>query len=927
MNDKKTTCRNRESGFWSMLVGFCAARMRDDISTRPVLRRLVISLTAVLLVLVAGFNAMMAAHHRLMSFETAAGLVLLAALFGFLLILILRTDADIRARQTELYKSEAFLRVIINSFTQPFAVINADTYTIEMANEAYGGAAAIGRKCYFVSHRQENPCAGMEHSCPLREVKTTGQPAKMEHVHYNDQGQRCHIEVYAHPIFDRDGRLARIIEHTIDITERKRAGEQLLEANRRLVAATSRASEMAVQAGAANVAKSAFIANMSHEIRTPMNGVIGMTGLLLETRLSDEQRHYTEAVRSSGETMLALINDILDFSKIEAKNLDLELLDFDLISLLDDFTANLAVRAQQKGLELLYAAEPGIPSILRGDPGRLRQILTNLAGNAVKFTHAGEVVIRVSVEADTDDDVLLRFAVCDTGIGIPEDKRALIFEEFSQVDASTTRQYGGTGLGLAISKQLVELMGGDIGVESEVGKGSTFWFTVRLNRPAEGIKTESILPADLAGVRVLIVDDNATSREILTTRMASWGMRPSEAADGHEALQALSRAMEESDPFQIAVIDMQMPGMDGKTLGRTIQADKRLKNTRMVMLTSLGTRGEARRFAEIGFTAYLTKPVRHQELRGILSLALLERDAKAPMPQPIVTRHTARETLHRFVGGKARILVVEDNITNQQVTVGILKKLGLHADAIADGKEAVKALAAIPYDLVFMDVQMPVMDGLEATRKIRDPRSDIGNHDIPVIAMTAHAMQGDREKCLEAGMNDYVSKPLTLQDLAEVLEKWLPEDRASYIGKWGKGEVEKVGKRQSVAPRLWDRAGMMTRLAHDAKLAHMVIDTFLKDIPRQIATLRGHLETGDGLRAEHRAHTIRGAAANVGGEAFCTTVLEIEKAAAAGDIDIAKDRMAELEARFQGLKEAMETVNGVNMEITLKRGRDEDSDR
>ncbi len=716
------------------------------------------------------------------------------------------------------------------------------------------------------------------------------------------------------PERDAQGTVRSVLFLSRDITEQLRIEKEILGINRKLQEAIVLANEMTVRAEQANAAKSAFLANMSHEIRTPMNGVIGMTGLLLETRLSDEQRHYAEAVRSSGEAMLALINDILDFSKIEAKKLDLELLDFDLISLLDDFAATMAVRAQQKGLEFLCAPDPGVPSILRGDPGRLRQLLTNLAGNAVKFTPSGEVVIRVSMEAETDDDVLLRFAVRDTGIGIPEDKCAFIFEEFSQVDASTTRQYGGTGLGLAISKQLVELMGGDIGVESEVDKGSTFWFTVRLNRPAGGVKAENILPVDLTGVRVLIVDDNATSREILNTWMASWGMRPAETSDGPGALHALSRAIDEKDPFRIAIIDMQMPGMDGKTLGRAILADKRLANTRMVILTSLGTRGDARHFAEIGFAAYLTKPVRHQELRGILSLALLEQDKKAPMPQPIVTRHTARETLHRFAGRMARILLVEDNITNQQVAVAILEKLGLHADAVADGKEAVKSLATIPYDLVFMDVRMPVMDGLESTREIRRHRSVIRNHDIPVIAMTDNAIKGDREKCLEAGMNDYISKPLTLRALTEVLEKWLPEANGEFgrvEDQWkpAKAEKGKAVEPFTTEPPVWDHAGMMDRLENDRDLLQICVNIFLKDIPRQIDILRGYLETGDGLRAERQAHTIRGAAANVGGDVLCVAAIEIEKAAAAGDLEECKVRMAELEAQFKRLKEEMDRAD------------------
>jgi CheY-like chemotaxis protein len=543
-----------------------------------------------------------------------------------------------------------------------------------------------------------------------------------------------------------------------------------------------------------------------------MNGVIGMTGLLLDTELDDEQRRYAEMVRISGESLLSLINDILDFSKIEANKLDLETLNFDLSSLLDDFAAMIAVRAHGKGLELLCAADLNVPTLLIGDPGRLRQILNNRTGNAVKFCHTGEVSIRVSLEDDSAESmeqeteeketVLLRFSVRDTGIGISADKIDILFDKFSQVDASTTRKYGGSGLGLAISRQLAELMDGEAGVSSEKDKGSEFWFTARFGKQAGGAHSESIMPDVLSGVRVLIVDDNATNREILTTRMTSWGMRPMEAQNGQEALHALNLALDENDPFRIAVIDMQMPGMDGETLGRLIQTNDRLADTKMMMLTSIGMRGDAKRFQEIGFSAYSTKPIRHLELKAVL-LALTEQDTTEPLP--IVTRHSALGMQNLFAGRKARILLAEDNFTNRLVALGILKKLGLQADAVTNGVEALNALQTLPYDLVLMDVQMPEMDGFEATKIIRnyesgirnqereEPNEEVGDHSsftlhhshftlhtssfiLPIIAMTAHTMKGDRERCLEAGMNGYISKPISPQALAEMLEKWLPKE-------------------------------------------------------------------------------------------------------------------------------------------------------
>ncbi|MGD9971792.1 MAG: response regulator [Desulfatirhabdiaceae bacterium] len=550
------------------------------------------------------------------------------------------------------------------------------------------------------------------------------------------------------------------LETFVDITEQVNAREEITRAK--------------IEAENASMSKSEFLANTSHELRTPMNGIIGMATLLMDTPLTAEQEEYTETIRNSAESLLTIINDILDFSKIEAGKMDLEVIDFDLRVMVEEVIDLLLAKAIEKGLRLRAMVHHDVPSRLMGDPGRLRQILMNLAGNAIKFTSHGHVLVDVTLENETDASVSLRFSIIDTGIGIPDDKMDRLFQSFSQVDASTTRKYGGTGLGLAISKRITEMMNGQIGVDSTDGKGSTFWFTIPLEKQLETIAPAGTTPVALEEKYILIVDDHAVNRKILKEQLNSWKCVVDVAVSGLEALKKLHDYKQKGTPFHAAIVDMLMPGMDGKMLGRRIKSDPELTETILVMLTSAGKRGDAILLQDIGFSAYLTKPVKQQQLYDCLStvlgmpLTIVKKPAK-----PIITRFSLSEEKKRSI----RILLVEDNAVNQKVALKMLGKYGYYADTAHNGIDAVRLMENVFYDLVLMDVIMPDMDGYETTARIRDLSSNIRNHDVIVIAMTAHAMKGDREKCLAAGMNDYLSKPINPRSLLETIERWLMKKR------------------------------------------------------------------------------------------------------------------------------------------------------
>ena len=768
----------------------------------------------------------------------------------------------------ELARQHAYLDALIASTPVAIAVLDNQRVvrSVNPAFEAlfgYPAAEVVGAGIDGLIV----PEAMRSESSDLETRVRRGEVVRVELERMRKDGQRIQVRLSAAAVkAAADGALVALYE---DISDRKAAEAAMREA-RDLAERVARA-------------RSAFLANMSHEIRTPMNAVLGFVELVLDTELAPEQRRALELVRTSSEALLTILNDILDYSKIEAEHLELEAIPFDLPKVVHATATLLAVRAREKHLELTVDVLPDVPQMVRGDPTRVRQVLMNLIGNAIKFTEEGEVDVSAGVIQRDGDGVAVQFRVRDTGIGIPEEQLGTIFKEFTQADASMTRRYGGTGLGLAISRRLVALMGGELAVTSEVGRGSEFSFTLRL--PLEATQAAARATVSLGGRRLLVVDDNETNRRIVRDMLGAEGMAVHEAPRADAGLEALRRAARARAPYDLAILDAQMPDQDGFQLATAIRADRALAETRLLILTSAGQRGDGERCRQLGIQAYLTKPIARADLVEAVG-TVLAGAVSAPGAVDLVTRHSIAESRHAL-----RILLAEDNLVNQQVATAMLLKRGHQVDVVSNGREAVDAVVRGGYDVVLMDIQMPEMDGFEATAKIRAlPQG----RTLPIIALTAHALSGERERCLERGMSGYLAKPFKAHDLFAAVE----------------GHGTQPAETAAAPSPAVDLAAFRRTMeeAGAAEAVDGILDTFVATMPQRMDALAAAARGADAEPLQRAAHAFKSAAGTIGAGRLAALLEDMERAARDGDVAGACDKLEQVRGEAQAALDYLRTA-------------------